>query len=85
MPVVQIRDVREDTVGRLKAKAALQGVSLSDYLRAELDRLAGRPTMEEYLERVRRMRPKLDAPITGAEAIRLSREEMDEKWERLIP
>jgi hypothetical protein len=83
MPIVQIRDVREDTVRRLKAKAALQGVSLSDYLRAELDRLAGRPTMKEYLELVRGLR--LDSPISGAEAIRLAREEMDEKWERHFP
>lgn len=83
MPIVQIRDVPEDTVRRLKAKAALQGVSLSDYLRAELHRLAGRPTMDEYLELVRDLR--LDSPISGAEAIRLSREEMDEKWDRLRP
>lgn len=83
MAIVQIRDVPEDTVRRLKAKAALQGVSLSDYLRAELDRLAGRPTMEEYLELIRDLR--LDSPISGAEAIRLSREEMDEKWDRLRP
>lgn len=85
MPIVQIRDVPEDTVRRLKAKAALQGVSLSDFLRAELTRLAGRPAMEEYLELVRELRPKLDSPITGAEAIRLAREEMDEKWERRFP
>ena len=83
MAIVQIRDVPEDTVRRLKAKAALQGVSLSDYLRAELDRLAGRPTMDEYLELIRDLR--LDSPISGAEAIRLSREEMDEKWDRLRP
>ncbi len=85
MPIVQIRDVPEDTVRRLKAKAALQGVSLSDYLRTELDRLAGRPTMQEYLELVRELRPQLDSPVSGAEAIRLAREEMDEKWDRHFP
>lgn len=85
MPIVQIRDVPEDTVRRLKAKAALQGVSLSDYLRTELDRLAGRPTMQEYLELVRELRPKLESPMTGAEAVRLARQEMDEKWERHFP
>lgn len=85
MPIVQIREVPEDTVRRLKAKAALQGVSLSDYLRTELDRLAGRPTIQEYLELVRELRPQLDSPVSGAEAIRLAREEMDEKWDRHFP
>jgi adenine C2-methylase RlmN of 23S rRNA A2503 and tRNA A37 len=37
----------------LAARAALQGKSMQEYLRAELVRLAARPSVEKVLERIR--------------------------------
>lgn len=54
MPLVQVRDVPEDTLRSLKARAAEQGLTLSAYLRGELDRLAARPTNAEIVERLAR-------------------------------
>jgi plasmid stability protein len=53
MPHVQIRNVPDDLHRTLKARAARAGMSLSDYLLAELRRSAEMPTMEEFVERVR--------------------------------
>jgi plasmid stability protein len=55
--MVQIRHVPEGLHRRLKARAALAGVSLSDYLRAEMEKSAQLPTMEEMAERLRRLSP----------------------------
>ncbi len=52
MPTIQVRNVSEETSRALKAKAALEGRSLSDYLLRELDRLATRPSRAELLERI---------------------------------
>ena len=54
MPLVQVRDVPEATVDALKARAAERGMTLTSYLRAELDRLAARPTNAEIAERLAR-------------------------------
>jgi transposase len=54
MARIQIRDVSETTVRALKARAAERGLTLTAYLRAELDRLAARPTNEEIVERLAR-------------------------------
>jgi antitoxin FitA len=50
--LVQIRDVPEDVHRTLKARAALAGVSLSEYLRGVLARTAGRPTPAELSARI---------------------------------
>ena len=52
MSTIQIRDVTGETHARLVARAAARGMSLSEYLRSELDRLAGQPTMAEMLDRI---------------------------------
>ncbi len=54
MPLVQVRDVPEETVNALKVRAAERGLTLSGYLRGELDRLAARPTNAEIVERLAR-------------------------------
>jgi plasmid stability protein len=51
--LVQIKDVPEDVHGTLKARAALAGVSLSEYTRSVLMRSASRPTPAELAARVR--------------------------------
>jgi len=52
--MVQIRNVPDPLHRKLKARASLAGMSLSDYLLAELGRSAERPTRAELLERVAR-------------------------------
>ena len=56
MPLVQVRDVPEATLRALKTRAAERGLTLSAYLRGELDRLAARPTNAEVVERLARRR-----------------------------
>ena len=50
--MVQIRSVPEALHRKLKARAAMAGLSLSDYLLRELRKSAERPTQEEVLERI---------------------------------
>ena len=50
---IQIRNVPDDLHRKLKARAAAKGMTLSDYLLAEVRELAETPTMEEIVARVR--------------------------------
>ena len=52
--MIQIRNVSGALHRRLKSRAALEGMSLSDYLLAELRRVAERPTLGELRERLER-------------------------------
>jgi plasmid stability protein len=51
--MVQIRNVPDDLHRKLKARAALAGMSLSEYLLREMKRSLARPTPEELLQRLR--------------------------------
>ena len=51
--MIQIRHVPDEIHRTFKARAAKAGMSLSDYLLAELRQIAERPTMEEMRERLR--------------------------------
>jgi plasmid stability protein len=66
---VQIRDVPDDTVAVLRARAAAEGMSMSEYLRSELIRLASRPTQEELFARIESRRGEL-RPGEAARTIR---------------
>ncbi|MGC4152491.1 MAG: antitoxin [Propionicimonas sp.] len=55
MSTLYIRDVSDETAGILKQRAAAQGLSLSTYVGAELDRIATRPTNEEIVARLREL------------------------------
>jgi hypothetical protein len=60
-------------IEKLKSRAALAGMSLSDYLLAELRRTAERPTLAELRERLARRSPA--APRTAPEqAVRAARD-----------
>ena len=48
---VQIRDVPEDVHRELKSRAAAAGQSLSEYLLAEITRVAERPPIADVLRR----------------------------------
>jgi antitoxin FitA len=51
---INIRDVPEKVRDELAAHAALQGKSMQEFLRAELERLAARPSLDAWLQQVRR-------------------------------
>jgi plasmid stability protein len=64
--MVQIRNVPDALHRKLKARAAESGQTLSDYLLAEIGRLAARPTREEMLARLhRRKRVTLKSPAAS--------------------
>jgi antitoxin FitA len=71
--MVQIRNVPDMLHRKLKARAAGSGRTLSDYLLAELERVAARPTREDMLARLHsRRRVTLKTP--AAVVIRGERE-----------
>jgi plasmid stability protein len=51
LKMIQVRNVPEQVHSTLKARAAREGMSLSDFIKRELARTAERPTMREWLER----------------------------------
>ncbi len=67
--MIQVRNVPEDVHNTLKARAALEGMSLSDFLKNELARAAERPTMREWLQRTQQAKP-IRAERSPAQVIR---------------
>jgi plasmid stability protein len=64
--MVQVRNVPDEIHRRLKARAALAGMSISDYLLQEIERSLERPTREELLARLRtRARVEPSEPIAS--------------------
>lgn len=72
--MIQIRDVPESVHGALKSRAAREGMSLSDFIKRELEHVAERPTMQEWLERTQRAKP-IPTKRTAAQVIRELRDE----------
>ena len=61
---ITIRDVSEAVRDELAARAALQGKSMQEYLRAELERLASRPSMSAWLQQVRKRKRAAQTKIS---------------------
>lgn len=59
--MIQVRNVPDGVHRTLKARAAAAGVSLSDYVKRDLEESAARPTLEE-----------IDARVAGRGRSRLS-------------
>lgn len=55
--MIQIRNVPDDIHRTLKIRAAEAGMTLSDYLRREVEQVARRPTTRELIERLRSRSP----------------------------
>ncbi len=49
--MLQVRNVPDDVHAELRRRAQAAGVSLSEYLLRELERIAARPPIEEVLAR----------------------------------
>jgi plasmid stability protein len=58
MALVQVRNVPDETVDKLKARAGEQGITLAAYVRELLQRDANSPTNAEVLARIDRDRPR---------------------------
>jgi len=71
--MVQLRNVPEALHRALKSRAAMAGMSLSDYLLSEIREIAERPTLAEFRSRLHTRK----APAAGIDTARLVREERD--------
>jgi antitoxin FitA len=71
--MIQVRNVPDNLHRTLKAQAAMAGMSLSDFLLAEIRRLADRPTIAELRERMR-SRASVNVQVSAAAAVRQERD-----------
>jgi antitoxin FitA len=71
--MVQIRNVPSDFHRRLKARAAMEGMSMSDYILREVGKALEHPTREEVLARLR-VRPERRVKRSAADVIRAERD-----------
>jgi hypothetical protein len=71
--MIQLRHVPDELHRTLKARAALAGLSLSDYLLREVQHVAERPTLAELRTRLARRRP-VTPRVPPARAVRAERE-----------
>jgi plasmid stability protein len=55
--MIQIRNVPERVHSTLKTRAARERMSLSGFIKRELERTAERPAMQEWLERTQQAKP----------------------------
>ena len=75
MKMVQIRNVPDHIHAVLKARAAVEGLSLSDYLLRELRHACERPTLMEVRSRLEERTPLVlrESPAAAVRAERDSR------------
>jgi plasmid stability protein len=71
--MVQIRNVPGELHRKLKARAALEGLSMSDFVMREIRKALERPTRQEILERLQ-ARPARRLARSAAEVIRAERD-----------
>ena len=71
--MIQLRDVPDALHRQLKARAALSGLSLSEYLIREVRKVADQPTPEEMRERLRQ-RSSYKGKVSPTEIVRSERD-----------
>lgn len=71
--MIQIRNVPDALHRRLKSRAALAGMSLSDYLLNEIREVAERPTLDELRARLQARSP-VTPSVAPADAVRAERD-----------
>lgn len=73
--MIQIRNVPDDLHREIKSRAALEGMSMSDWLLREIGKVVERPTRREVLARLARR-----APVAlETSAAQMVREERDRR------
>ena len=71
MPVqITIRGVPEEVRDELAVRAALKRQSMQEFLRGELERIAARPCVETWLQRVRDRKVALETRVPLSEILR---------------
>lgn len=71
--MVQIRNVPSELHRRLKARAAIEGLSMSDFVLREVRKALDRPTRQEVLERLQ-ARPLRRLRRSAADVLRAERD-----------
>jgi plasmid stability protein len=71
--MIQLRNVPDVLHRALKARAAMAGMSLSDYLLGEIKEIAEKPTLSELRERLHRREP-VSVKIDTARLVREERQ-----------
>ena len=71
--MIQLRNVPDALHRSLKARAAMAGMSLSDYLLAEIREIAERPTLAELRDRLQTRKP-VTVQLDTARMVREERE-----------
>jgi plasmid stability protein len=74
---ITIREVPDAVKDELAARASLLGKSMQEYLRAELERLAARPSIEKVLERIRERKATAGTRLSSEEI--LARRDVDRR------
>ena len=73
--MIQLRNVPDALHRTLKTRAAMAGMSLSDYLLAEIREIAERPTLAEFRARLHQRKPV----VVRLNTTRLLREERENR------
>jgi plasmid stability protein len=71
--MIQLRNVPDALHRGLKARAAMAGMSLSDYLLAEIKEIAAKPTLAELRNRLHERQP-VSGDLDTARRVREERE-----------
>ncbi len=71
--MIQLRNVPDALHRSLKARAAMAGMSFSEYLLAEIKEIAEKPRLAELRERLHKRKP-VSAQIDTAHLVREARE-----------
>lgn len=71
--MIQLRNVPDALHRTLKVRAAMAGMSLSDYLLVEIREIAERPTLAEFRERLHQRKP-VTAQLDTARLVKEERE-----------
>jgi plasmid stability protein len=66
---ITIREVPEKVRDELAARAALQGKSMQAFLRAELERLAARPSVDAWLQQVRKRKRAAQTRVSSTQIL----------------
>lgn len=71
--MIQIRNVPQALHRRLKARAAMEGLSMSRYILREMEKALERPSRQELLEAIR-SQPQPELSPSPADVLRQERE-----------
>ncbi len=67
---ITIRDVSEKVRDELAARAALQGKSMQEFLHAELRRMVARPSIDSWLQQVRKRKQATQNRVSAEQILK---------------